>query len=73
LVSLRSRWHQLLHRRGWSTSLDPATGVFTIRRDGRTYRSLPKGTPLRPDPGPAAGPDPPGDPPTDPFGDPLPF
>ncbi|MBW3658242.1 MAG: HNH endonuclease [Actinobacteria bacterium] len=77
LVSLRSRWHQLIHRRGWHNHFDPDTGVFTIDRDGRTFRSLPKGTPLRPDPGPAAGPDPPGDPPGDPpadgFGDPLPF
>ncbi|MBW3659236.1 MAG: 13E12 repeat family protein [Actinobacteria bacterium] len=73
LVNLRSRWHQLLHRRGWHNSLDPATGVFTIERDGRAYRSLPKGTPLRPDPGPDPPNDPPGDPPTDQFGDPLPF
>lgn len=77
LVRLRSRWHQLLHRHGWTDRLDPTTGVFTIERDGRTYRSLPKGTPLAPHPRATVGPDPPGDPPGDPptdrFGDPLPF
>lgn len=73
VVRLRSRWHQLLHRRGWANHLDPGTGIFTIHRDGRTYRSLPKGTPLRADPGPDPPGEPPGDPPTDELGSPIPF
>jgi hypothetical protein len=37
-----------VHRYGWKLTLDPHTGEVTARRGGRTYRSLPWGTPLRP-------------------------
>jgi hypothetical protein len=57
VLRLRPRWHHLIHDLGWHNRLDPTTGVFTIERAGRTYRSLPKGTPL------ARDPEPPGDPP----------
>jgi hypothetical protein len=65
LAALAAWSHRLLHRHGWKTRHDPDTGMFTITRDGRTYRSLPKNTPLSPDPGS----DPPGDPPEDPPSD----
>jgi hypothetical protein len=76
LVALRSRWHQLLHRHGWTSRLDPETGRFTIQRDGRRYDSLPHGTTLSPDPQPGgtdpptAGSDPPTRPTDPPRGDP---
>ncbi len=47
LALLIRRWHRLVHRRKWKQRLDPKTGVFTICRNGRTWQSLPRGTPLR--------------------------
>lgn len=58
-----------IHRRGWSADLDPDTGEATFTTpNGRTYRTLPRGTRLRRPPpdhrgssptGDADGPDPP--------------
>ena len=31
-----------IHKHGWKVSLDPPTGIITIRRKGRTWRSLPR-------------------------------
>ncbi|MDP8928778.1 MAG: HNH endonuclease [Actinomycetota bacterium] len=51
------RWHLLVHRRGWEQHLDPQTGELTISRNRRTWRSLPRGTPLsRPPPSPPGQP-----------------
>jgi hypothetical protein len=51
VVGVSRRWHTVTHRHGWSMSLEPATGKLTIRRGGRTYHSLPRGTLLsRPPP-----------------------
>jgi hypothetical protein len=51
LVGLSRRSHHLLHDHKWKYALDPATGVFTITRGRRTWRSVPSTTPLAPDPG----------------------
>ncbi|MGH3441221.1 MAG: HNH endonuclease signature motif containing protein, partial [Nitriliruptorales bacterium] len=45
-----SRHNALIHRRGWTQHLDPHTGVYTIERDGRVFRSLPARTRLEPAP-----------------------
>ena len=31
-----------IHKHGWNVSLDPATAIVTIKRKGRTWRSLPR-------------------------------
>lgn len=46
LVRLSRRHHTLRHQRGWELSLEPTSGELTIRRGKRTWRSLPRGTPL---------------------------
>ncbi len=51
LVQLNRRWHRLTHRRGWKLHLNPDSGELTIARHGRTWLSLPRGTPLRRPPG----------------------
>ncbi|MDX1659156.1 MAG: DUF222 domain-containing protein [Nitriliruptorales bacterium] len=59
LITLGARHHlHHVHRRGWRPALDPDTGLATFERDGRTFRSLPRGTPLEP-PNDSGGPDPP--------------
>ena len=63
LVCLSRRWHTTAHQRGWTLTLDPATGQLTTQRGGRSYRSLPRGAPLPPAPDP---------PPRDPEPDPPP-
>ncbi len=45
LALLIRRWHRLVHRRKWKQRLDPQTGRFTISRNGRSWHSLPRGTP----------------------------
>ncbi|MDP8928705.1 MAG: HNH endonuclease [Actinomycetota bacterium] len=51
------RWHLLVHRQGWEQHLDAHTGELVITRNGRTWRSLPRGTPLgRPSPPPPGKP-----------------
>ena len=52
LALLIRRWHRLVHRRKWKQRLDPKTGRYTITRNGRTWTSLPRGTPLRRPPPP---------------------
>ncbi len=53
LAYLARRWHVLVHRHGWEQHLDPQNGELTITRNGRSWRSLPRGTPLsRPPPQP---------------------
>lgn len=47
-----SRHDPVIHRRGWLQHLDPRTRMYTITRNGRTFRSLPHATPLEPDPDP---------------------
>ncbi|MDQ4130340.1 MAG: hypothetical protein M3133_05020, partial [Actinomycetota bacterium] len=54
LALLIRRWHRLVHRRDWKQHLDPKTGQYTISRNGRTWTSLPRGTPLRRRPPPPA-------------------
>ena len=46
LVRLSRRFHTTGHDHGWTMKLDPADGMFTITRGNRTWRSLPRGTPL---------------------------
>lgn len=43
-----------IHKYGWKVSIDPATAMITIKRKGRTWRSLPRSTGLArpPDPRP---------------------
>ncbi|MDP8932401.1 MAG: HNH endonuclease [Actinomycetota bacterium] len=51
LTYFARRCHLLVHRQGWEQHLDPQTGELTISRNGRSWRSLPRGTPLsRPPP-----------------------
>jgi hypothetical protein len=58
LITLGRRRHRpLIHQRRWRQHLDPDTGIYTIQRAGRTFRSLPHTTPLQPDPGPPDPPD----------------
>ncbi|MFN2557473.1 MAG: DUF222 domain-containing protein [Nitriliruptorales bacterium] len=52
LTLLLRRWHKLVHDRKWKQRLDPDTGQYTITRNGRTWHSLPRGTPLRQRPPP---------------------
>ncbi|MFN2556826.1 MAG: HNH endonuclease signature motif containing protein [Nitriliruptorales bacterium] len=52
LTLLLRRWHKLVHDLNWKQRLDPQTGAFTITRNGRTWTSLPRGTPLRRSPPP---------------------
>ncbi|MDP8961407.1 MAG: HNH endonuclease [Actinomycetota bacterium] len=58
LALLIRRWHLLVHRRRWKLHLDPDTGELTITRNGRTWHSLPSGTPLRRSPPPSGPPAP---------------
>ena len=46
IVRLSRRYHRLGHDQHWDMQLDARSGVFTIRRGKRTWRSLPRGTPL---------------------------
>jgi hypothetical protein len=46
LVGLSDTSHGLIHRHGWTTHLDHMTGRFTITRDGTTWTSVPRTTPL---------------------------
>ncbi|MDP8927133.1 MAG: HNH endonuclease [Actinomycetota bacterium] len=58
LTHLARRGHLIVHRNGWEQHLNAHTGEFTITRNGRTWRSLPRGTPLsRPPPPPPNEPD----------------
>ncbi|MDX1658947.1 MAG: HNH endonuclease signature motif containing protein, partial [Nitriliruptorales bacterium] len=59
LLTLGARHHlHHIHQRGWRASLDPHTGQAFFERDGRTFRTLPRGTPLEPPPE-SGGTDPP--------------
>ncbi|HVM20593.1 MAG TPA: hypothetical protein VM307_11590 [Egibacteraceae bacterium] len=46
LVTLSRRRHTLTHHHGWHLTIDPPTGTVTATRGKRTWRSLPRGTPL---------------------------
>lgn len=46
LVSLSRPSHRLVHKAGWTIELDPPTGKVTVKRNERSYSSLPRGTPL---------------------------
>jgi hypothetical protein len=46
LVGLSDTSHRIVHRNGWQTTLDHDTGAFTITRDGTTWTSVPRTTPL---------------------------
>lgn len=46
IVRLSRRYHRLGHDQSWQMRLDPKSGMFTITRGKRTWRSLPRGTPL---------------------------
>jgi hypothetical protein len=46
LVALARKAHVRAHRHGWTLAVAPDTGAVTATRRGRTYRSLPPGTPL---------------------------
>ena len=46
LMLLSRRVHTLRHRYRWQLSIDPATGELIAQRRDRTFRSLPRGTPL---------------------------
>ncbi len=48
LVLLSRRHHTLTHHHGWTLTLEPDTGQITATRRTRTWRSLPRGTPLTP-------------------------
>jgi len=48
LVLLSRRTHTMVHDHGWTLALDARDGVVTATRAGRSYRSLPRGTPLSP-------------------------
>ncbi|MDX1621014.1 MAG: hypothetical protein R3320_08490, partial [Nitriliruptorales bacterium] len=59
LITVGARHHLWgIHQRGWKQSLDPDTGAVTWTRDGRTFTTLPRGTPLEPPPD-SGGSDPP--------------
>lgn len=57
LVRLSRRYHRTGHDHGWNMKLDPSSGMLTITRGNRTWRSLPRGTPLARRPGPVRAPD----------------
>jgi hypothetical protein len=63
LVHLSRSNHKLTHDRGWDVELDPSSGQVTVKRRGRTWKSLPRGTPLTK---PPPKPPPPDDDPTPP-------
>jgi len=48
LALLSRRHHTLVHDHGWTLTLDPPTGQVTATRHTRTWKSLPRGTPLAP-------------------------
>ncbi len=48
LALLSRRHHSLVHHHGWTLTLEPDTGAVTATRHTRTFRSLPRGTPLAP-------------------------
>ncbi len=55
LTLLIRRWHRLVHRRDWKLHLNADSGELTVTRHGRTWRSLPRGTPLNRPPPPQHG------------------
>lgn len=68
IVRLSRRHHRTHHDHKWRMRLDAPTGVVTIRRGRRLWRSLPRGTPLARPHAPPSGGAPSGD-----RGDALPF
>ncbi len=51
LVTISSRWHlRVVHRHGWHGHLDPTGGGVAWTRRGRTIRTVPHHTRLRPRP-----------------------
>ncbi len=48
LALLSRRHHTLTHTHGWTLALEPDSGQITATRHTRTFRSLPRGTPLAP-------------------------
>lgn len=68
-----------IHKHGWKVSLDPSTAMITVKRNGRTWRSLPRtvGLARPPDNRPADRSPPRGDPAAgagqDQSAEPLPF
>ena len=48
LALLSRRHHTLVHQHGWTLELEPDSGQITATRRGRTWRTLPRGTPLAP-------------------------
>jgi hypothetical protein len=46
LLAVTRRSHRNVHDNGWTLTLDPRTAMVTASRRGRSYRSLPPGTPL---------------------------
>ncbi len=48
LALLSRRHHTLVHHHGWALTLEPDSGQITATRRARTWRSLPRGTPLAP-------------------------
>jgi hypothetical protein len=70
LIALARVYHTLVHRHGWTVALNTDTGEVTVRRRGRAWRSLPRGTPLEPAPDPPSKPPDAGSVPPDPD---LPF
>ncbi|MBW3577744.1 MAG: 13E12 repeat family protein [Actinobacteria bacterium] len=48
LAGLSQRSHTTIHDHGWKTRLDSDTAEFAVSREGRSFRSLPRGTPLEP-------------------------
>ncbi len=56
LVRLSRRYHRTNHDHEWEMQLEPRSGMLTIRRGKRVWRSLPRGTPLsKPKPPPKRG------------------
>ena len=46
LACVSRRWHTVVHKQGWTLTLDPATGMLTAARGRRRWHSMPKGTGL---------------------------
>jgi hypothetical protein len=46
-LCLGRRGHRAVHSHGWHVTLDPHTAKATFTRNGRTWTTLPRGTPLR--------------------------
>ena len=47
-TALMNHSHRLIHQHGWHSHLDPDTGIFTIHRNGTTWRAVPPTTGLTP-------------------------